>query len=157
MAENSPPSSPHDSEEQPFVSHYILPSTEDEQERLDFQSSYLTKVACEGQLIIAPTTLDSGDEVLESATGTGIWLLDLARNVHPNVSLTGIDINQRLLPTEHPRNVSFAVHTVTNLPETWTSRFKLVNQRLVNGALTSEQWGMALGELYRVLKPGGWI
>ncbi|KAF9058991.1 hypothetical protein BDP27DRAFT_1239677, partial [Rhodocollybia butyracea] len=103
-------------------------------------------------------SFDSGDEILDSATGTaGIWLLDVAHKVYPNVSLTGININQRLFPKQHPRNVTFAVHTVTNLPESWSDGFKLVNQQLLCGALTSEQWGAALGELYRVLKPGGWI
>ncbi|KAF9059001.1 S-adenosyl-L-methionine-dependent methyltransferase, partial [Rhodocollybia butyracea] len=111
-----------------------------------------------GQHIVPKISLDPGDEILESATGTaGIWLLDVARKVHPGVSLTGIDISQRLFPTQHPQNVTFAVHTVTNLPESWSNRFKLVNQRLLCGALTSEQWGAALGELYRVSKPGGWV
>ncbi|KAF9075063.1 S-adenosyl-L-methionine-dependent methyltransferase [Rhodocollybia butyracea] len=149
--------SPH-IEEPPFVSHYVLSYTEDEQERLNWQNRYFTQVLCEGQLIYVPKiSLDPGDEVLESATGTGVWLLDVAHKVHPNVSLTGIDISERLFPTQHPRNVTFAVHTVTCLPESWSNRFKLVNQRLLFGALTSEQWGMALSELYRVLKPGGWI
>ncbi|KAF9058990.1 hypothetical protein BDP27DRAFT_1143624, partial [Rhodocollybia butyracea] len=71
--------------------------------------------------------------------------------------LTGIDISQCLFPTQPPQNITFAVHTVTNLPESWSNRFKLANQRLLIGALTSDQWGTALRELYRVLKPGGWI
>ncbi|KAF9056970.1 S-adenosyl-L-methionine-dependent methyltransferase, partial [Rhodocollybia butyracea] len=145
-------------EQPPFVSHYIAFYTEDEQERLNRQNRYLTKVVCDGELICAPgISLDPGDEILESATGTGIWLLDVAHKVNPNISLIGIDISQRLFPTQHPQNVTFAVHTVTNLPGSWDNRFKLVNQRLLLSALTSEQWGMALSELYRVLKPGGWI
>ncbi|KAF9060439.1 hypothetical protein BDP27DRAFT_1430101 [Rhodocollybia butyracea] len=145
MAKNSP----QDSEGRPFVSHYIFPSAADEQEsyasllQLDFQSQYLTKVVYEGRLIDAPTTLGPGDEVLESATGTvlSIWLLNLTGKVPPNVTLTGININQQLLPIEHPGNKCGLV----------------VNQRLVSSALTSEQWGAALSELYRVVKPGGLI
>ncbi|KAF9078492.1 hypothetical protein BDP27DRAFT_1206939, partial [Rhodocollybia butyracea] len=102
-------------------------------------------------------SLDPGDEILDSATGTGVWLLDVVHKVHPTVSLTGIDTSQRLFPTQHPQNISFAVHTVTNLPESWSNKFKLANQRLLSAALTREQWGIALSELYRVLKPGGWI
>ncbi|KAF9059006.1 S-adenosyl-L-methionine-dependent methyltransferase [Rhodocollybia butyracea] len=150
--------SPH-TEEHPFVSHYILKShTEEERERLDWQNQHLTQVLCDGQLIYVPKfSPDPGDEILDSAAGTGIWLLDVSRKVHSNVSLTGIDISQRHFPTQYPQNVTFAVHTVTNLPESWSSRFSLVNQRLIFGALTHEQWGMALSELYRILKPGGWI
>ncbi|KAF9071782.1 S-adenosyl-L-methionine-dependent methyltransferase [Rhodocollybia butyracea] len=151
-----PGSSPH-SIEHPFVSHYVVSYTEDEQERLNWQNQFLTKTVCEGKLISAPTTLDPGDEVLESATGTGIWLLSVAREVHPHVSLTGIDINPQFFPTQHSPNITFSVHSVTNLPDSWTGRFKLANQRLLVGALTFEQWGVALSELYRVLKPGGWV
>lgn len=87
----------------------------------------------------------------------GAWLLDLARNIHPSVALTGIDIQPRLFPVEYPSNITFGVHSVTNLPGSWTDRFKLVNQRLLNAALTTEQWGLGFQEIYRVLAPGGWI
>ncbi|KAF9070933.1 hypothetical protein BDP27DRAFT_1362173 [Rhodocollybia butyracea] len=153
MAGNSPRV-----EEPAFVSHYIVQYTDDEQERLNWQNRYCTKTICDGKLICIPNIpLDSGDEILDSATGTGIWLLDVAHQVNPNISLTGIDISQRLFPTQYPQNVTFAVHSVTNLPESWSNRFKVANQRLLSGALTHEQWGMALSELYRILKPGGWI
>ncbi|KAF9028861.1 hypothetical protein BDP27DRAFT_1375682 [Rhodocollybia butyracea] len=145
------------SQKHSFVSQYFLPSTEDERKRLDWQNRYMTKVVFDGKLICVPTTLNPGDELLETGTGTGIWLLDVARDAHPKVSLTGIDINRHLFPTEYPHNIAFAIHTVTNLPDSWSDRFKVANQRLLAGALTSEQWGTALSELYRVLKPGGWV
>lgn len=89
MAENAPHS---DSGEHSFVSPYILSFKEEERERyallvlrvehetdvlsiphrLDMQSRYVTKFIYGGKIINAPTTLDPGDEVLESATGTGL-------------------------------------------------------------------------------------
>ncbi|KAF9059002.1 hypothetical protein BDP27DRAFT_1453577 [Rhodocollybia butyracea] len=143
--------SPH-TEERPFVSHYILKShTEEERERLDWQNQHLTQVLCDGQLIYVPKfSLDPGDEILDSAAGT-------AKYLPPHSFSYWYRYQSTSLPHPIPQNVTFAVHTVTNLPESWSSKFSLVNQRLIFGALTHEQWGMALSELYRILKPGGWI
>ncbi|KAF9070934.1 hypothetical protein BDP27DRAFT_1419459 [Rhodocollybia butyracea] len=141
MAGNSPRV-----EEPLFVSHHVAHYTENdlERERLNWQNRYCTKAICDGQLIYIPNvSLDSGDEILDSATGTGIWLLDVAHQANPNISLTNIDISQRLFPTQYPQNVTFAVHSVTNLLESWSNRFKVANQRLLSAALTHDQWGMA--------------
>ncbi|KAJ3733115.1 S-adenosyl-L-methionine-dependent methyltransferase [Lentinula guzmanii] len=140
-----------------FHSAYILPANEPERERLDQQSRFMTKAVFGGKLISTQTNISPGDEILESATGTGIWLLDLARELPTPVSLTGIDISSRLFPTNYPSNVTFSSQSVTSLPESWSNKFNLINQRLLTGALTKEQWPNALSELYRVLKPGAWI
>lgn len=83
--------------------------------------------------------------------------MDLAQTLPPTVSFTGIDIQTRLVPVQHPSNVAFFTHSVTDLPKSWSNSFKLVNQRLLTAALTAEQWKSALRESYRVLVPGGWI
>ncbi|KAJ4477550.1 S-adenosyl-L-methionine-dependent methyltransferase [Lentinula aciculospora] len=140
-----------------FPSAYILPSNEPERERLNEQSRFITKAVFGGNLISVPSTISAGDEILESATGTGIWLLDLAQQLPPTVSLTGIDISTRLFPENYPSNITFSAQTVTDLPKSWSNRFALVNQRLLTGALTKDQWIAALSELFRVVKPGGWI
>ncbi|KAJ3839484.1 S-adenosyl-L-methionine-dependent methyltransferase [Lentinula raphanica] len=136
---------------------YILPSNEPERQRLNEQSQFMTKAVFGGKLISVPVLIEPGDEILESATGTGIWLLQVAQGHPPTVSLTGIDISSRLFPANYPSNTTFSTQSVTTLPETWSNKFTLVNQRLLTGALTKEQWTDALKELYRVLKPGGWI
>ncbi|KAE9397569.1 S-adenosyl-L-methionine-dependent methyltransferase [Gymnopus androsaceus JB14] len=138
---------------------YFLPSDEDERVRLNRQNRFLTKNVCDGKLICAPLIIRPGDEILESATGTGIWLLDLAKDLPVTISLTGIDIESRLFPihTQHSPNISLLSHSVTDLPKSWDNKFKLINQRLLIGALTSEQWTSAIREAYRVLTPGGWI
>lgn len=51
----------------------------------------------------------------------------------------------------------FETHSVTALPTEWTNKFTLVHQRLVIGGLRKREWEDAISEIYRVLKPGGWI
>ncbi|KIK54430.1 hypothetical protein GYMLUDRAFT_100104 [Collybiopsis luxurians FD-317 M1] len=142
-----------------FSTAYILPTDEPERNRLNEQSRFMTRAVFGGKLISVPGSLElsPGDKILESATGTGIWMLDLAQQIPSTISLTGIDISIRLFPSSYPSNISFASHSVTDLPKSWSDRYKLVNQRLLTGALTTEQWRSALNELKRVLKPGGWI
>ncbi|KAJ4498584.1 S-adenosyl-L-methionine-dependent methyltransferase [Lentinula lateritia] len=138
-------------------SHYILPSDDPEITRLNLQNQLLTREVCDGKLIFAPAELEHGDQVLESGTGTGIWLLSLAETIPPTISFTGIDIHTRLFPQEFPSNVSFIQRSITNLPAEWTKRFKIVNQRLLIGGLTRKEWKKAIQEIHRVLVPGGWL
>jgi len=46
---------------------------------------------------------------------------------------------------------------VLSLPQEWTSKFRLVNQRLLLGGLKKDTWPKDLAEIVRVLKPGGWV
>ncbi|KAJ3564438.1 hypothetical protein NP233_g8294 [Leucocoprinus birnbaumii] len=111
-------------------------------------------------LIHVPLDMTAGNvAILESGTGSGIWLLDLARTIPANIELVGIDIESKLLPPDNliPPNATFQVNSILDLPREWTGRFSLVHQRLLFAALTQEQWAKALSNMYRALKPGGWI
>ncbi|TFK39813.1 S-adenosyl-L-methionine-dependent methyltransferase [Crucibulum laeve] len=110
-----------------------------------------------GGILVAPVKLGPGDRVLESGTGTGIWLLDLAKGVLTSVELQGIDVSPVPLPREYPSNVKFSIHSITQLPPEWTNTFNLVHQRLLVGSLTLDEWKVALKEMYRVLCPRGWV
>lgn len=137
---------------------YPLPSDAEEAARLETQY-LLLKFCFDRQFTFAPVNLVDGDKVLDCGCGSGLWTLDLARSFASSsgVLFTGIDINPSMFPTNIPPSVSFDVDSVLSLPSSWSSRFTLINQRFLVGGLTVSQWPTALRELYRVLKPGGWV
>jgi hypothetical protein len=65
------------------------------------------------------------------------------------------DISSRLFPKEHPPNITFGIASVLDLPAEWTNKFDLVHQRLLIAALKYEEWAVAIGQIFRVTKPGG--
>lgn len=85
-----------------------------------------------------------------------MWALDLASQVPAGVQITCTDISPHLFPKFPPANAHFAQHSVLALPADWAQRFNLVNQNLLIWALRADEWPRALGELFRVTKPGGW-
>ncbi|KAF9008250.1 S-adenosyl-L-methionine-dependent methyltransferase [Cyathus striatus] len=112
-----------------------------------------------GKNLLAPVELNDGDKVLDACTGTGHWIVEVSEEVPEGVQLQGIDIESRLFPPveSRPKNLDFSVNSVLSLPQEWTNRFTVVHQRLLVVALRSAEWPVALKELYRVTKPGGWV
>ncbi|KAK0469235.1 S-adenosyl-L-methionine-dependent methyltransferase, partial [Desarmillaria tabescens] len=137
--------------------HYLLPSDAQEKQRLESQHSFLRRTLCDGKSVVAPITLGPGDKVLDSGTGSGAWILSIAKEVPSSVSLTAIDIQSKIFPKLLPPNIVFHHHSVTDLPGEWTDSYLLVNQRVLYAALTESQWNSALVETHRVLAPGGWV
>ncbi|CCM04639.1 uncharacterized protein FIBRA_06823 [Fibroporia radiculosa] len=142
-------------------SQYILPSDIIERDRLALQHRVL-KQALENQLIRPPVSLNAGDRILDSGTGSGTWLLDIIEMVSPDVILICIDIEPRLFPTTCPQVISrgkvdFSVCSITKLPADWSESFAFINQRLLIAALRTEEWKEAFEEMHRTLLPGGWV
>lgn len=75
----------------------------------------------------------------------------------PATILHGIDVSNRQFPEDHPTNMSFSVCSVLSLPESWDQRFDFIHQRLLVGALKTSEWPVAFSNMYRALKPGGWV
>ncbi|EJD42190.1 S-adenosyl-L-methionine-dependent methyltransferase [Auricularia subglabra TFB-10046 SS5] len=134
---------------------YLLPADTIEGQRLNQQYLALQH-AIGNRVILAPIILKDGDHVLDSATGTGVWALDLASQVPASVHITCTDISPHLFPKLSPVNAQFARHSVLDLPADWSQRFSLVHQNLLIWALRVDEWPRALSELFRVTKPGGW-
>ncbi|KAJ7219561.1 S-adenosyl-L-methionine-dependent methyltransferase [Mycena pura] len=132
---------------------YILPTDDAERQR---QHKTL-KSMFGNRILFAPVELDENDKVLDVGTGPGLWVLDLAASVDSSTQMIGVDIETRLFPASPPKNIQFRVESVTNLPAEWSNTFSLVHQRLLVVALQVPQWPTALSEIYRVLRPNGWV
>ncbi|CAK5277595.1 unnamed protein product [Mycena citricolor] len=137
-------------------SEYILPTDEVEKLRLRTQHDYLKRLF-DNKVLFAPVALGPDDKVLESGTGPGLWILELAGTTNPATHMIGLDIESRLWPASHPENVKFQLGSVTKLPEEWSNTFSLVHQRLLILGLQIPEWPTALAEMHRVLRPGGWV
>ncbi|KAJ6502246.1 S-adenosyl-L-methionine-dependent methyltransferase [Mycena sanguinolenta] len=137
-------------------SKYMLPHDDLERQRLLLQHEAL-KSLFENRLVLAPVSLDENDRVLEIGAGPGFWLMDLAASVDSSVPMIGVDIEPRLFPASAPKNIEFRVESVTNLPSEWNDTFSFIHQRLLIWALQVPQWPQAIQEIFRVLRPGGWV
>ncbi|KIK57593.1 hypothetical protein GYMLUDRAFT_246934 [Collybiopsis luxurians FD-317 M1] len=128
---------------------YLLPADELETTR-----------AFDNKLSLAPLDLQTGDRVLESAAGTGVWALEFSEQnkqngVTPDIEC--IDICDKQYPATHPTNIHFSLHSVVDLPTEWAGTFSYAHQRLLILAMNDSLWRKAIGELFRVLSPGGWV
>ncbi|KAJ3860468.1 hypothetical protein EV359DRAFT_85288 [Lentinula novae-zelandiae] len=138
---------------------YLLPADTVETARLNHQHAWITQ-AFENRLRIAPVSLNTGDKVLESAAGSGIWALEFEAENAANgciIDVECVDITNKQFPHQHPPNVHFSVNSATDLPLDWVSSFSYAHQRLLIVAMNDSLWKKVVKELYRVLQPGGWI
>ncbi|KIK61296.1 hypothetical protein GYMLUDRAFT_42872 [Collybiopsis luxurians FD-317 M1] len=139
--------------------HYYLPADETEAARLNLQHSVVIE-AFDNRLSLASLELKSGDRVLESAAGTGVWALEFFEENKIKgivLDIECFDISDKQFPKTHPTNMHFSLHSATDLPAEWASTFAYVHQRLLVGAMNDTRWHKVISELHRVLIPGGWV
>ncbi|KAH7123342.1 S-adenosyl-L-methionine-dependent methyltransferase [Dactylonectria estremocensis] len=128
-------------------------------ERLDEQHIFTTKTL--GFLIhpnipIASPTL----KVADIGTGTGIWLLDVAKSLPSTCQLTGFDMTSSAFPPPEtwPPNVSLKIHDMfLPFPASEIGTYDVVAVRFVSSATPREEWARAIENLMTLLKPGGWL
>ncbi|KAB5593271.1 S-adenosyl-L-methionine-dependent methyltransferase [Ceratobasidium theobromae] len=134
---------------------YLLPSDRIEADRLQLQHD-MFKALYDNKILLSKARLNKKSQVLDSGVGSGSWLMALTKEI-PGISIQGIDIEGNLFPRPLPNNVNLARMSVLDLPLKWTNRFDLVHQRGFVLGLRREEWPVALAQLYRVTKPGGYI
>ncbi|KIJ10168.1 hypothetical protein PAXINDRAFT_86429 [Paxillus involutus ATCC 200175] len=136
---------------------YLLPSDDDEKERLARQHQ-LYKTLFGGRIIFPAISFPPNAEVLDIGTGSATWLTDCRSHLPDSVQFYGTDIESKLFPAYSitPPNSHFSIGSATRPPSYWSSKFTLVNQRLLILALTKEEWNKVVHEIYRVLKDGGY-
>ena len=103
-----------------------------------------------------PNTGTSSLRIADVATGTAIWLLDLASTL-PSSSTTefyGFDISTKQFPApeDRPANVSLYEHNVLNpFPEEYHGTFDVVAVRLITAGLRTSDWETAVENLCTLL------
>ncbi|RUP23897.1 S-adenosyl-L-methionine-dependent methyltransferase [Jimgerdemannia flammicorona] len=88
--------------------------------------------------------------------GSATWLLEMATEF-PEVEFYGIDISP-IFPREiKPPNTHFSiVDVVQGLPFP-DDYFSFAQQRMFMPALRTSEWPSVMADIFRVVKPGGWI
>ncbi|EJT99809.1 S-adenosyl-L-methionine-dependent methyltransferase [Dacryopinax primogenitus] len=117
---------------------YLLIHDGPEAERLNRQHERL-EALFDHRLLPEGLELKADDRMLDSGTGTGIWVCEVASmpTVPETVHIDGIDITSHLFPISFPPNVHFSIENILHLPESAYSKYAL--------------------NLFAALRPGGWL
>ncbi|ROW11860.1 hypothetical protein VPNG_04967 [Cytospora leucostoma] len=151
----APPSSVLDEENmRTYAVHetgrYFLPNDPAEQDRLDLQHK-IFKIAMNGALYRAP--IGSPKNVLDIATGTGIWAIQFAKE-HPESNVIGTDLSL-IQPLGVVDNVQFfredSEHTEWNYP----TPFDYIHLRCVLTCFDDHR--TVIRKSFDNLSSGGWI
>ncbi|KAJ9134254.1 Methyltransferase domain-containing protein [Pleurostoma richardsiae] len=133
------------------TTEYWAPNDEQQNEGLDILHNGFTMLLSD-RLFLAPIG-DKPERVLDVATGTGIWAIDVA-DQFPGAEVTGTDISP-IQPPWVPPNLKFVIDDL-NLEWTWPeNHFDYIHLRVLYGCVAD--WGELYRKTFRHLKPGGWV
>ncbi len=117
--------------------------------------------SCMGGLFPQHPDLTTVHDTLDIGCGPGAWAMEMA-HAYPHMQVVGIDISnimtryaQTQAKVQDLDNVRFLVMDATqplNFPD---ASFDLVNARLIDGFMTKDAWPQTIGEMMRILRPGG--
>ncbi|MCJ1433764.1 hypothetical protein MMC27_003129 [Xylographa pallens] len=98
--------------------------------------------------------------VADVGTGTGIWLLDLAKNLPSSAQLEGFDISSTGYPPKEwlPSNVELRLWNVFDEPpEHMHEKYDVVHLRLFLVVVDDNDPSTILRHCLKILKPGGFL
>ncbi|KAI0118234.1 S-adenosyl-L-methionine-dependent methyltransferase [Nemania sp. FL0031] len=99
-------------------------------------------------------------KVLEIATGTGIWLSEIAKTLSPDAELVGLDFDTSKFPAPSslaPNITLRQANMFEPFPSDLLGEFDVVNIRLIIFALKDGYGTNLVKNLMTLLKPGGYI
>lgn len=138
---------------------YLLERSYSAASRLNFQF-YLWKQTLKFNLHPSIPNPNVDARIADVATGTGIWLLDLAREVSTTIQLDGLDISLSQAPPKAwlPANINMRVWNIfEDVPEDLVGQYDIVHVRLLLLVVTNANAVSVLQRLARLLKPGGYL
>ncbi|KAI8355098.1 S-adenosyl-L-methionine-dependent methyltransferase [Choanephora cucurbitarum] len=140
-------------------SAYWFPNDNEEMDRLVGQH-FAVKSLFEGNIresILKGLDMENKPAmVLDVGCGPGTWIMDVATR-YPQSEFIGIDLCDVFPNRIRPPNVTFQVGNVLESLPFPDNTFDFVNMRLFVIAFKTHEWPQALKEVYRVLKPGGYV
>ena len=141
---------------------YVLPSDDQEVNRLDFQH-YMLRYALRGNFA-AP--LREPRSILDVGSGTGRWAMEMAQ-LYPAANVVGTDLVEPKSETataslgygldRHPENYAFVQGNVLEGLPFANGSFDFVHVRLLLFAVSADKWPALAREVLRVTAPGGWL
>jgi ubiquinone/menaquinone biosynthesis C-methylase UbiE len=115
---------------------------------------------------IMPEQLDPGvfRDVLDVGCASGSWVIEAAK-LYPAMSLTGVDINPRMIDYARAQarkqqvsdRVTFAVMDALRPLQFPDASFDVVNMRFCCSFIRTWEWSSVLSELLRITRRGGVI
>ncbi|KAK3400284.1 S-adenosyl-L-methionine-dependent methyltransferase [Sordaria brevicollis] len=136
-----------------------VPQIEESPERLDEQHIFTTKTL--GFLVHPNIQLTSPTaKIADVGTGSGAWLLDVAKSLPSTCQLTGFDLTPSAFPPREtwPSNVSFNIHDMyAPFPASEQGTYDVAAVRFISSVAGREDWTRAIANLMTLLKPGGWL
>lgn len=138
---------------------YVLERSYSAASRLNFQF-YLWKQTLKFNLHPSIPTPKANAKIADVATGTGIWLLDLARELPTTIQMDGLDISLSQAPPKAwlPANINMMLWNIfDDVPEDLVGQYDIVHVRLLLLVITNANAVPVLQRLARLLKPGGYL
>ncbi|KAI0419672.1 hypothetical protein F5X98DRAFT_372682 [Xylaria grammica] len=106
----------------------------------------------------ALATSPTPPKVLEIATGTAVWLTEVAKTLRPDAEFVGLDYDTSKFPTSLPPNITLRQADMFKpFPSDLLGKFDVVNVRLIIFALKEGQGTDLVKNLMTLLKPGGYV
>ncbi|RAK77739.1 class I SAM-dependent methyltransferase [Aspergillus fijiensis CBS 313.89] len=97
--------------------------------------------------------------IADIASGTAIWLLDLAPEL-PNATFEGLDMSMAVAPPPEwlPNNITLRQWNLNdNIPADLVEKFDVIHLRLLVLVVENSDPTPIIRKVSRMLKPGGWI
>ncbi|KAL6805184.1 ankyrin repeat-containing domain protein [Trichoderma sp. SZMC 28012] len=104
--------------------------------------------------------LDHPPAIADLATGTGIWLRDLAIKLPSSARLDGFDYDTSkfIQASQLPDNVRlFSGDILKPFPERLRAQYDVIHVRMLILGLKADQWAEAARNIKMLLRPGGWL
>ena len=139
--------------------NYVLERSYAAAYRLNYQS-YLWRDVLGFYLHPSIPPLNDGTRIADIATGTGAWMIGLARETSVQIRMDGMDITLAQAPPTQwlPPNITLTTWNIFDeVPNDLVGQFDVVHVRLLLVVVQNENAASVVRNLWKLLKPGGYI